>query len=165
MPDLPRSAAGRMLRLALLLSCSAPALAAGELGLGASITEDHETTAVVAASWLPPLRDLDHALLRAELGAIHVRGRGRTPGQDLRDDVLVAFAGLRYERRDNGLTLGAGIGAQAGETEALSGGPQFVTSVGWRWPPLTVLVRHISNAGLRNPNGGETMLLGSWRFR
>ncbi len=160
-----RAAAGSTFCLALLLFCSMPARAQAELGLGASVTEDHETTAVASASWLPRLRDLDQATLRAELGGVYVHGRGRTPGQDLRNDVLVTFVGLRYERSDNGLTLGTGIGAQAGETEALSGGPQFVTSLGWRWPQLTVLVRHISNAGLRDPNGGETMLLGSWRFR
>lgn len=165
MRHLFRAAASSALCLALLLPCSGPALAEAELGVGASVTEDHETTAVASASWLPALHDLGDAVLRAELGAIHVRGRGRTPGQDLREDVLVAFVGLRFERSDNGLTLGAGIGAQAGETDALSGGPQFVTSLGWRWPRLTVLVRHISNAGLRHPNGGETMLLGSWRFR
>jgi hypothetical protein len=160
----PCFAAASALCFALLLACSTPALADAELGVGASVTEDHEDTAVVAAAWLPRIRDLDRATLRAELGGIYVRGRDRTPGQDLRDDVVVAFAGLRYERSDNGLVLGAGIGAQAGETEALSGGPQFVTSLGWRWPRLTVLVRHVSNAGLRDPNGGETMLLGNLRF-
>lgn len=159
-----RATAGSTLCLALLLAWSAPALAEAELGLGASVTEDHETTVVAAASWLPALRGLPQATVRAELGGIYVHGRGRTPGQDLRDDVLVAFVGLRYERTDNGLVLGAGIGAQAGETDALSGDLQFVTSLGWRWPRLTVLVRHISNAGLEELNGGETMLLVNRRF-
>lgn len=166
MPHPCRAAVVSLFCLALLLPCSAPALAEAEaeIGLGASVTEDGETTAVAAASWLPTLRDLSNATLRAELGGVYVRGRDDTPGQDLADDALVAFAGLRYERTDNGLLLGAGVGAQAGETEALSGGPQFVTSLGWRWPRFTLLARHISNAGLDEPNGGETMLLGHWRF-
>jgi hypothetical protein len=159
-----RAAADSLFCLALLLPCSAPVLAEAEIGIGASVTEDNETTAVAAASWLPKVRDLTHATLRAEVGGVYVRGRDHTPGHDLADDVLVAFAGLRYERTDNGLVLGAGIGAQAGETEALSGAPQFVTSLGWRWPRLTLLVRHISNAGLDEPNGGETMLLVNGRF-
>lgn len=159
-----RAALGSLFCLVLLLPCSAPALAEAEVGLGLSVTEDNETTAVAVASWLPALRELDDATLRAEIGGVYVRGRDHTPGQDLVDDVLVAFAGLRYERTDNGLVLGAGIGAQAGETDALSGAPQFVTSLGWRWPRVTVLVRHISNAGLDEPNGGETMLLVNGRF-
>lgn len=159
-----RAAVGSLFCLALLLPCSAPVLAEAELGIGASVTGDNETTAVAAASWLPGVRDLTSATLRAEVGGVYVRGRDGTPGQNLADDVLVAFAGLRYERTDNGLLLGAGIGTQAGETEALSGAPQFVTSLGWRWPRLTLLVRHISNAGLDEPNGGETMLLVNGRF-
>jgi hypothetical protein len=62
------------------------------------------------------------------------------------------------------LSLGAGIGAQAGETDALSGDPQFVTTLGWRWDRFSLLLRHISNASLHEPNDGETMLLAAWRF-
>lgn len=161
-----RIAVARRLGLIIvLLLCSAPALAEVEAGLGLSVTEDQETTAVAAAAWLPRLRDLDRATLRAELGVVYVAGRGsNTGGQDLADDVAVAYAGLRYERSDNGLILGGGIGAQAGETDALSGAPQFVTTLGWRWSRFSLLLRHISNAGLDDPNGGETMLLGNWRF-
>lgn len=134
-----------------------------ELGGGVSITRGNETTPAISAAWLPAWRTMDNAVLRWELGAIHVRGRDDTR-LDLDDDVTVAHAGLRYERTDNGLTLGFGIGAQAGETDALSGDPQFVSTAGWRWNRFSLLARHISNASLHQPNDGETMLMAAWRF-
>ncbi|WP_187775658.1 acyloxyacyl hydrolase [Luteimonas suaedae] len=134
-----------------------------EIGGGVSVTRGNETTPVISAAWLPAWRAMDDAVLHWELGAIHVRGRDDTR-LDLEDDVTVAHAGLRYERTDNGLTLGFGLGAQAGETDALSGDPQFITTAGWRWDRFSVLARHISNASLHQPNDGETMLMAAWRF-
>lgn len=160
-----RPAAWRAILFATLSLCGAPAMAQQvELAAGASQTTDNEDTPVAAVSWLPEIRALDNATLRADLGAVYVDGRGDVAGRDLSDAVVVVHAGLRYERTDNGLTLGAGIGAQSGETDALSGDPQFVTTVGWRWGRVSLLLRHISNAGLEDPNDGETMLLGAWRF-
>ncbi|MDH5824911.1 acyloxyacyl hydrolase [Luteimonas sp. RD2P54] len=156
-----------LLSLALLaaLPLLAPARAQAqvEVAAGASATRDNETTAVASVAWLPEFRPLSSAVLRWELGAIHVRGRDDTR-YDLEDEVTVAHAGLRYERTDNGLTLGFGVGAQAGETDALSGDPQFVTTAGWRWGRFSLLGRHISNASLDQPNDGETMLVAAWRF-
>lgn len=161
----PRSRlAGRL--LAFLLSCSGStaALAQFEAAAGVSATKGNEPTAVASVAWLPHVRDLEHATLRADVGALYVDGRGDIPGRDLADDVVVAYAGLRYERTGNGLTLGAGVGAQAGESDALSGAPQFVTTLGWRWQAFSLLLRHVSNASIDQPNHGETMLLGAWRF-
>jgi hypothetical protein len=163
MPTKP-STASTWLTALLLAAGAAPAWAGGELAVGTSVTEDHEHAAVVSASWLPHLRPLGGALLLGEVGALYVAGRGHVDGQDLGDGVAVGFAGLRYERAGGGLTLGAAIGGQSGHTDALSGGPQFVTTLGWRWTRAGILLRHVSNAGRREPNGGETMLLGAWRF-
>jgi hypothetical protein len=152
--------------VALILAAAAlPATAADiEVAAGASTTTNREFTRVASVAWLPELRPMERATLRAELGAIHVDGRGQVRGRDLSDSVLVGYAGLRYERTDNGLTLGAAVGAQSGETDALSGDPQFVTTAGWRWDRFSLMVRHISNASLHKPNDGETMLVGAWRF-
>ena len=135
-----------------------------EVAVAASKTTGNEYTHAASVAWLPELRQLSNAVLRAELGAIHVGGRDDVAGRDLDDDVLVGHVGLRYERTDNGLTLGAGIGAQAGETDALSGDPQFITTAGWRWQRFSLLLRHISNASQHEPNDGETMLMAAWRF-
>jgi hypothetical protein len=160
-PVAPRAGLAALLLTAVAL----PAMAADiEVAVGASSTTDREFTRVASAAWLPELHRLDDAVIRAELGAVYLDGRGDVRGRDLADDVLVGYAGLRYERTDNGLTLGAAIGAQSGETDALSGDPQFVTTAGWRWDRFSLMVRHISNASLHAPNNGETMLVGAWRF-
>lgn len=150
----------------LLLSAMFPAAAAAdiEVAAGASTTTDREYTRAASVAWLPELRQLDRAVLRAEVGAVYIDGRGEVRDRDLADDVWVGFVGLRYERTDNGLTLGAAIGAQSGETDAISGDPQFVTTLGWRWDRFSVMVRHISNASLHSPNNGETGLVAAWRF-
>lgn len=53
-----------------------------------------------------------------------------------------------------GQVLGA-----VGRTPGISGPIQFGTALGWSGDRYQVLVRHVSNAGLREPNHGETMLL------
>ncbi|MBJ6983405.1 acyloxyacyl hydrolase [Luteimonas sp. MC1750] len=164
--QLPCGSALRSGVVALALA-AAPLAAAGsdiELAAGASTTTDREFTRTASIAWVPKLRDLDNAVLRAQTGLIYVDGRGPVTDRDLEDEVWVGYVGLRYERTDNGLTLGAAIGAQSGETDALSGDPQFVTSVGWRWDRFSLSVRHISNASLHSPNNGETALVGAWRF-
>lgn len=135
-----------------------------EIALGASNTTDREFTPVASVAWLPELMLMPNAVLRADAGVVYVDGRGDVVGRDLSDGVVVGHVGLRYERTDNGLTLGAGVGGQAGETDALSGDVQFITTGGWRWERFSLLVRHISNASLNSPNDGETMLVAGWRF-
>lgn len=155
---------GLLLCLLAVLSSTAVAQSNVEVAAGASFTRNDEDTVVASVAWLPELRPLTNATLRWDIGAIWVDGRGDVPGFDLSDDVVVGHAGLRYERTDNGLTLGGGVGFQSGHTDALSGDPQFVTTVGWRWDRFSLLLRHISNASLHQPNDGETMLVGAWRF-
>lgn len=135
-----------------------------ELALGASITTDREFTPVASVAWLPELRRMSNAVLRAEAGSVLVDGRGHVAGRDLHESVVVGHVGLRYERSDNGLTLGFGVGGQAGETDALTGDVQFITTGGWRRERASLLLRHISNASLDSPNDGETMLVAAWRF-
>lgn len=135
-----------------------------EIAAGVSTTTDREFTRVASVAWLPELRRLDNAVLRADTGVVFVKGRGHLSGRDLADEVWVGFVGLRYERTDNGLSLGAAVGAQSGETDALSGDPQFITTAGWRWGNFSLHLRHISNASLHSPNDGETGLAAAWRF-
>jgi hypothetical protein len=51
-----------------------------------------------------------------------------------------------------------------GRTDALSGPIQFGTAVGWSGERVEVMVRHLSNAGLKGPNRGENQLLVGWKF-
>lgn len=149
--------------LALALCASAPlAYAQVEVAAGASVTRDSETTAIGSVSWMPAWREAWGGDLRWEVGAIYVPGRENTR-LDLDDDAAVFHGGLRYER-PSGFTAGFGAGLQVGHTDALSGNPQFVSTVGWRWSRFSLLARHISNASIHQPNDGETMLVAAWRF-
>ena len=151
--------------LALSLSLALPARAQSniEVAGGVSLTRNNEQAPIATVTWLPEWRPFgDHAELRWEVGATHVRPRSNTD-YDLDHPVTVVHGGYRYQR-DNGFTTGFGIGLQVGYTDALSGNPQFITTLGWRWDRFSLLARHISNASIRQPNDGETMLQGAWRF-
>ncbi len=149
--------------LLVLAAAVAPARAQSfEVGAGMSFTRGNEDTPVVSAAWLPEWREFKGGTLHWEIGALHVRGRSDS-AYDNGDDVTVFHGGLRYER-PSGMVGGLAVGVQAGETEALSGSPQFVSTFGWRWGRFSLLARHISNASLHQPNDGETMLQGTWRF-
>lgn len=164
MPQIARAATTRALFIAVLAVCATPVMAQFEAGAGVSLTKGTEATPVVAVAWLPELRPLGRGVLRAEVGALYFDGRNGLPARRLSAGVTVLHGGLRYERGATGLTLGGGIGAQSGTTDALSGGPQFVTTVGWRWRRVSLLLRHVSNASLRSPNDGETLAALAWRF-
>jgi len=151
--------------LALAVLAAAPlalAQAPVEVAGGVSVTRDSETTGIASVAWLPEWREAYGGTLRWEIGAIYVHGRSGTR-LDLGEDVGVFHGGLRYDR-PNGFTAGFGAGLQVGETDALSGNPQFVSTVGWRWDRFSLLARHISNASIKQPNDGETVLLAAWRF-
>ena len=158
----------RVLRALVLSSCLsgaavAPAHAQSfEVGAGMSFTRGNEDTPVVSAAWLPRWREFAGGTLHWDVGALHVRGRSGSD-YDNGDDVTVFHGGLRYER-PSGMIGGVAVGVQDGKTEALSGSPQFISTFGWRWGRFSLLARHISNASLHQPNDGETMLQGTWRF-
>ncbi|PBJ83824.1 hypothetical protein CMZ84_04910 [Lysobacteraceae bacterium NML93-0399] len=154
------------LTAALLACATLPAAAQSapvEIGAGVSWTRENESTFVASAAWLPEWRRTENGVLRWDIGAVYVRGRDNTRF-DLAEDAGVIHGGARYER-DNGFVAGFGVGVQAGRTDALSGNPQFVSSIGWRWQRFGLLARHISNASIKQPNDGETMLVATWRFR
>ena len=164
MSRLPRVVLCRfaVLLLPILCGVSAAAAAQVEVGAGVSLTRGNEDTPVAAVAWLPEWRGYRGGTLHWELGAMHLPGRSDSD-YDNGDDVTIVHGGLRYER-PSGLVAGFGVGVQDGWTEALSGDPQFISTLGWRWGRFSLLARHVSNASLHEPNDGETMLQGAWRF-
>jgi hypothetical protein len=80
-----------------------------------------------------------------------------------RDDVWLLAAGARFQYGDamdgRGLFLSVQPALQRGRTQALSGGYEFVSTLGWQGRRFSVQIRHVSNAGLHEPNRGETMAL------
>jgi len=133
-----------------------------DIGAGISFTRDNEDTPALALAWLPLWREVRGGLLRGEYGAMQLRGRDDSRYRNVQT-VRIVHAGIRYER-PGGLTIGFGLGAQHKKTDALSGDPQFISTIGWRWDRLSLLLRHISNGGFDKPNDGENVLQLAWRF-
>jgi len=148
--------------LSLLSSSSVFAQPHFEIGAGLSLTRDEETTSTLALAWLPLQRDVRGGMLHGDIGAIHIRGRHHSRYNNAAG-VSILHGGIRYERA-NGLIIGFGAGVQHGRTDALSGDPQFISSIGWRWNHVSLMLRHISNASLHKPNEGENILQAAWRF-
>ena len=90
------------------------------------------------------------------------RYRGNPDGTG--DHIWLVAAGARFHYGQPGdwyqpLFLSFQPALQKGHTMALSSGFEFVSTVGWQGKRFSVQVRHASNAGLREPNRGETMLV------
>lgn len=98
---------------------------------------------------------------------------GWIPGSNGRsayeDDVWLAGGGGRLRwRHDDGqpgrfFLEGQLLGA-SGRTDAISGPVQFASAAGWSNGRWDVILRHVSNAGTKGANRGETMLLVGRRF-
>ncbi len=161
------SATRRLPRIAfaaLMLSFALPAAAETEISGGVALPIRGKPAPIAGIAWLPELRPLDSAVLRLELGLVVVGPHETPKNRSLDDTVAVGLIGLRYERTDNGFFAGFAVGAQAGETDALSRGPQFASTLGWRRDRWSLAFRHISNAGIDEPNFGEDTLLLGYRF-
>lgn len=159
MRRLPRAALAT-----LMLSFALPAAAETEISGGVALPIRGKPAPIVGVAWLPELRTFDSAVLRLDLGLVVVGPRDTPKNRSLDDTVAVGLVGVRYERTDSGFFAGFAVGAQAGETDALSGGPQFASTLGWRWDRWSLAYRHISNAGIEEPNFGEDTLLVGYRF-
>lgn len=81
-----------------------------------------------------------------------------------RDAIWLVAAGARFHYGEAGawyrpLFFAFQPALQAGRTQALSSGYEFVSTLGWQGRRFGVELRHVSNGGLHDPNRGETMLL------
>jgi hypothetical protein len=100
------------------------------------------------------------------LGWINGRevARYRNSQYTTHDDVWLLAGGARFRFGDEGnwyrrLFLSFQPALQTGRTQALSSAYEFVSTLGWQGRRFSVQIRHVSNAGLHNPNRGETMAL------
>jgi Lipid A 3-O-deacylase (PagL) len=80
------------------------------------------------------------------------------------DSVWLGAGGVRFHYGETGrwsqpffLSFQGAI--HTGHTQALSSSGEFVSTLGWQGRHFNIQLRHISNAGLHDPNRGETMLL------
>jgi len=100
----------------------------------------------------------------ASIGFVEKRSK---PGST--ENVWLAGGGVRWHwTSSDGVRWPVFVETQIlgahGRTDALSGPLQFGTALGWSHGSLEVMVRHLSNAGLRGPNRGENQVLVGWRF-
>lgn len=161
----------RRTSLALLLATAAMPAAAAHLELqgGRSYMDSYSANTVFVESvfgahsigasrlsWSPDV----------SLGWVQGRNvaRYRYASYTTHDDVWLLAAGARFRCGDDvdwyrHLFLSIQTAATSGRTQALSSGYQFVSTLGWQGEHLSFQIRHISNAGLHDPNRGETMAL------
>jgi len=90
-------------------------------------------------------------------------------GNAVSDDVWLLGGGvrLRYGGSDDWyhhLFWTSEIVAQSGRTLALSSGGEFANAIGWTTDHWTFQIRHVSNAGIKGSNRGETMALVGFAF-
>lgn len=161
--------------LLVLGALSLPALAARvEVQAGRSYMDSYPATALFVEavfgahrigdsrwSWSPDV----------SLGWIDGRdlARFRDRRYTARDAVWLLAAGARFQ---HGAVDAGGRGwfvslqpaVTHGWTQALSSAYEFMTTLGWQGRRFSFQVRHVSDAGLHEPNRGETMALIGWSF-
>ena len=153
-----------------MLAAATPAVAARlEVQAGRSYVDSYGTnTAFVEAVFAP--RPFGQTRFTwspdVSLGWIDGRNVARYDGRrySSRDPVALIAAGARFHRGEAGdwyqpLFFSAQLAATNHTTHALSSHYQFVSTLGWQAKHFSVAIRHISNGGLHDPNGGETMAL------
>jgi hypothetical protein len=151
--------------LACALLAATPHAQAGdfEIQLGASDTKDQGGSGTV---WVQSI-GLEDSIgqsgrwQRESVGTVgYINGRSE-PGYG--DNVWLLGVGQRIRHVSDGSPshwfVEANLLGAVGRTPAISGPVQFGTALGWSGDRYQVLIRHVSNAGLRSPNRGETMLL------
>jgi hypothetical protein len=126
---------------------------------GASLSPGTRNTDFLMVSHNRPLPDLPHGLdlLRVNVGAI---GQHRDEAELGR----VEFVSLQLGSDRGRYTLAAGIAAVSRTTPALSSAGQFHTQLTVRVGGAELGLGHLSNAGLKKPNKGETFFTLGWLF-
>lgn len=153
-----------------LIALSVPAAAATfEIEAGRSYSNSHGTPAVFAEgifdaqpigssnfTWAPDV----------SLGWIDGRNLydHRIEGENTRDNAFLLGAGARFQYGQPGdwyrhLFFSFQPTYNTGRTPALSGPLEFASTFGWQGKHFSLQLRHISNAGIHEPNRGETMAL------
>lgn len=151
--------------LVCMLFVSAPAVQAGEfeVQLGVSDTKGQKTSGAV---WMQSV-GLEKPLMnsgrwqRESIGTVgYIDGRSES---EYGANVWLLGVGQRIRHVSEGEPshwfIETSVLGAVGRTPAISGPLQFGTALGWSGDRYQVLIRHVSNAGLRSPNHGETMLL------
>lgn len=134
-----------------------------DVAAGVSVTSGHRSSAALAVDVVEPAWKLGNTNIVPDFGLTGIKGIDGY-GHDFSRTTWVAAAGLCAPRLWEHLYFSFQLAAAAPQTPALSSTEQFVSTLGWSNGGEVVMLRHISNASLRAPNLGETMLLVGVRF-
>lgn len=74
------------------------------------------------------------------------------------------WGSVSYVLTDPHLFAGIGVAVDNHLTSTLTSRLLFQTQAGFHYKHWRILVRHLSNAGLKGENIGETMILVGWEF-
>ncbi len=137
-----------------------------EILAGRSVTTQQRWTDTVFIASVGSWRPLDGSETwrwapTAGLGEFKARS---THQENLDHASLIVYGGARLSGWWRQAFVSFGVGLTKYRTDALSSPYEFVSSLGWQSPRYVLMLRHISNAKLHQPNLGETMLLGGLRF-
>lgn len=161
----------RYLPLAVLFATAAMPAAAAHLELqgGRSYMDSYPTNAAFVEAVFGGHRIGDSRWRWSpDVSLGWVKGRDVARYRDARyttkDDVRLLAAGARFQYGDDAnwcrhFFFSVQPAVTSGRTQALSSGYEFVSTVGWQGEHLSFQIRHVSNAGLHEPNRGETMAL------
>lgn len=156
----------RIRRLAELLALLALPITAGaaefDLAAGPSVTAGERATTALFASVFGGSSSA-HSVRLTPIGTAGWIGARDVHGN--RHAVVVAGGGLQMEAGRHWFASEQLV-ATSTRTDALSSRFEFMTSVGWQYAHLVVMVRHISNGHLigGGKNIGETILLAGVRW-
>jgi hypothetical protein len=93
----------------------------------------------------------------------------RIESENTRDNAFLLGAGARFHYGQPGdwyrqLFFSFQPTYNTGRTPGLSSPLEFASTLGWQWKRFSIRIRHISNAGIHEPNRGETMALAGISF-
>ncbi len=154
------------LLLGMLVSPSAFAMEGDvQVGVTHQATVGSAPTAWVQGRW--DARQLSPRVSVEPVISLGFVGKRDEPGS--RENVWLAGGGVRWHWTPTHgqrwpLFVETQVLGAHGRTDALSGPVQFGTGLGWAGERLEIMVRHLSNAGLKGPNRGENQLVVGWRF-
>lgn len=165
---IPRIAFAWIGLLGSALACAAPAAQADEatrweVMAGRSRTLNSLWTNAAFVERLGDPHRLGRFTWTPDLALGWIQGRSSRYEHRLDHAVGVLALGARLELW-RGLFISEQVAVTTATTDALSSHGQFVSSAGWQATHWVVLLRHISNAELHEPNHGETMLLLGYAF-
>jgi len=126
-----------------------------------TICNDLDNAAAVNASLITNT----NGLLPTEWTVGYIFGQHKNPDNYWNNDDPTTYLGVGKRLEWQRLLLGFGIVAVDRVSQRLSSTFNFKTQLGFQYGHFVVMVQHISNGGLKEPNDGESFFTLGLRFK